>query len=259
VSFVIQANVSGTNQLTTNKAFTSLSIITLITLPAAQLISAIPNTVACLGCFERIQKYLVTPSRVDQRAVLKPKAGSSDGSSLGVSREDIPLGHLQTEDDYQPDTNGLAISLRKLSVRAAKTAELAIRDVSVDFEMGTVNLVTGPVGCGKSTMMRAILGELLYESGSVTVSSTEMSYCSQTPWLLNASIQQIIRGPDSNCTVDEEWYQTVLYACALNEDVLQFPRGDESIIGNRGLTLSGGQKQRLVIIFDPFPIIIQRR
>jgi ATP-binding cassette subfamily C (CFTR/MRP) protein 1 len=222
-----------------------------VTQPAAQLIAAIPTTVACVGCFERIQKYLLSPDRADQRRLLNASASSDHSSLNSAIKEDITLQELPSTIDRNSDTPPLAISLRQLSVRPAPTAKLAIHDVSVDFVAGSLNMVTGPVGSGKSTLMRAILSELSYDSGSVAVSTTAMSYCSQTPWLLNASIRQIICGLDRNDSSDEKWYDTVLHACALDEDILQFPQGDESVIGNRGLTLSGGQKQRLVSMHIP--------
>ncbi|KAH8799341.1 putative multidrug resistance protein [Xylogone sp. PMI_703] len=247
IAFVIRAKISGSSSLTTNKAFTALSIITLVTQPAAQLISAIPNTFACLGCFERIQKYLLSPKRNDQRQILEPPNRSDYSSLSSISKDDIAFQDLQTKTPFRSDTSIVAVSLRQLSVRPAPEAEIAIQDISLHFNIGTLNMVTGPVGSGKSTMMRAILGELPYDSGAVIVSSVSMSYCSQTPWLLNASIKQIIRGLDWGSATNEEWYQTVLHACALDQDIVQFPQGDESIIGNRGLTLSGGQKQRLAL------------
>ena len=74
-----------------------------------------------------------------------------------------------------------------------------------------------------------------------------MSYCSQSPWLLNTSIQQSITGLTEQSAVDEQWYRSVITACALDEDISYFPNGDQSVIGSRGFTLSGGQKQRLAL------------
>ena len=74
-----------------------------------------------------------------------------------------------------------------------------------------------------------------------------MAYCSQSPWLLNSSIQQSITGLKEKTAVDEQWYRSVVTACALDEDISRFPDGDRSVIGSRGFTLSGGQKQRLAL------------
>jgi ATP-binding cassette subfamily C (CFTR/MRP) protein 1 len=65
-------------------------------------------------------------------------------------------------------------------------------------------------------------------------------------WLPNSTVRQIVRGYRDEQVEDEEWYQIVLHACAVDEDILLLPDRDDSVIGSRGVTLSGGQKQRLV-------------
>lgn len=219
------------------------------------LIGAIPNTIACVGCFERIQKYLLASDRKDQRQVLESPDRSDHSSLDSISKDGIALYDMQPKPRLPSDIGpSVAVSLHQLSVRPAPEAEIAIQDISIDFEFGTLNVVTGPVGSGKTTMMRAILGELPYDNGSVTVSSTAMAYCPQSPWIINASVRQSICGLEREKAGDEEWYQTVVHACALDEDIVQFPQGDESIVGNRGLTLSGGQRQRLASILHPKPV-----
>lgn len=71
-----------------------------------------------------------------------------------------------------------------------------------------------------------------------------MAYCSQTPWILNTTIQQNICGLRTCASINEEWYQSVLHACALDQDLLQLT---DSVAGSRGITLSGGQKQRVAL------------
>lgn len=75
--YAIQATSQGTSSIGTTKAFTSLSIITLLTTPAARLLSAVPSTVASIGCFDRIQKFLIAPLREDQRKVQTTSSNSS--------------------------------------------------------------------------------------------------------------------------------------------------------------------------------------
>ena len=73
-------------------------------------------------------------------------------------------------------------------------------------------------------------------SGSIAV-------CAQTPWLVNTSIQKNILGTS---LFNGPWYKTVLSACALFEDLKNYPAGDRTLVGSKGITLSGGQKQRIV-------------
>jgi ABC-type bacteriocin/lantibiotic exporter with double-glycine peptidase domain len=102
------------------------------------------------------------------------------------------------------------------------------------------------MGTGKTTLARAILGDVTPDSGSIFVSTKSIGYCAQKPWLINASIKTIVCGPAGATEVDGEWYKTVIRACGLEEDIEQLSCGDLEAIGSRGTTLSGGQRQRVV-------------
>jgi ABC-type bacteriocin/lantibiotic exporter with double-glycine peptidase domain len=60
---------------------------------------------------------------------------------------------------------------------------------------------------------------------------------------MNATIRESIVAMSS---FDKEWYTSVVRACALVQDFEQLPRGDETVIGSKGIALSGGQSQRIV-------------
>ena len=100
------------------------------------------------------------------------------------------------------------------------------------------------VGSGKFTLMHALLGETITHKGFLSVASTDsIAFCSQTAWLINRSIQENILGTSM---FDAPWYLEVLKSCALLEDLRNYPAGDRTLIGSKGITLSGGQKQRIV-------------
>ena len=89
----------------------------------------------------------------------------------------------------------------------------------------------------------ACLGELHLLSGRVRVSRS-VAFTSQTAFLLSASIRHnIVFGLE----FDAAYYQSVLAACALLDDLKRLPDGDATLVGERGLTLSGGQKMRVVL------------
>lgn len=71
-----------------------------------------------------------------------------------------------------------------------------------------------------------------------------ISYVSQQPWLLNDTIRENILFGES---FRPKRYDFVLEACALKPDIELMPRGDLSIIGERGINISGGQRQRIAI------------
>lgn len=100
------------------------------------------------------------------------------------------------------------------------------------------------VGSGKSTLLKAILGELEQVSGIRRLDpATKIAYCDQEPWLLDRSIRENIIG---SLYFDAAWYRTVIEACALAQDIAQFPDGDETGVGSQGSALSGGQRARVV-------------
>jgi ATP-binding cassette subfamily C (CFTR/MRP) protein 1 len=65
---------------------------------------------------------------------------------------------------------------------------------NVKIKSNQLTMVVGPVANGKLTMLKAILGELRLTLGTVTVTSKEIPYCDQSPWLRNATGRKNIVG-----------------------------------------------------------------
>ncbi|CAG8039873.1 unnamed protein product [Penicillium nalgiovense] len=79
--------------------------------------------------------------------------------------------------------------------------------------------------------------------GTVRLSTTR-AFCPQYAWIQNTTVRNnILFGKE----YDETWYDQVIDACALTPDLEILPNGDQTEIGERGITVSGGQKQRLNI------------
>lgn len=110
---------------------------------------------------------------------------------------------------------------------------------------GKLTLIVGKTGSGKTSLISAMLGEILRDSGKVEwVRDARVAYVPQKPWLLNATFREnIIFGAPYNRTR----YRSVLKACALQPDVDILPGRDMTRIGEKGINLSGGQKQRITI------------
>lgn len=122
-------------------------------------------------------------------------------------------------------------------------AEPALKDITLAIDRREVVVVIGPTACGKSTLLRAILGEVDLLSGSIYVESGYAGYCDQVPWIWNGTIRENIIG---DSPTDMTWYDAVLTTCLLKQDLEQLPRGDQTSVGSNGGNLSGGQKQRVV-------------
>ncbi|KAJ6468064.1 P-loop containing nucleoside triphosphate hydrolase protein [Mycena vitilis] len=122
-------------------------------------------------------------------------------------------------------------------------------DGEILFERGRINLVVGPTGSGKTSLLMALLGEMHWipsspDSWYNLPRGSGVAYAAQESWVLNETIRSNIV---FDSPFDEERYKKVLYQCALEPDIVLFQAGDQSEVGERGLTLSGGQKARLTL------------
>jgi ATP-binding cassette subfamily C (CFTR/MRP) protein 1 len=238
VIFAIQASVKGSARLSTSETFSSLVLITLLTTPAENFLQSLPLIAMSVGCIERIQSFLLSEPCHDQRIIARslPKSIEPGTDAEGIELSSLDVG----------ETVGPAILIQNAVIRPSSEAPPAINNVGFQAERGSLTMIVGVVGSGKSTLLRAIIGELKCDEGSVRIASNGAAYCSQTPWLPNASVRRIVCGYCHEDERDQEWYNSVLHACAFDEDVLALPDQDETVIGSRGVVLSGGQKQRLV-------------
>ncbi|KAM7360228.1 red dog mine isoform 2-T2 [Cochliomyia hominivorax] len=116
-----------------------------------------------------------------------------------------------------------------------------LSNLNVEINGKTLAAIVGPVGSGKTTFLNVLLGEVQIDSGEVLVNG-KVSYCCQEPWVFEGTIRDnIVFVEDYN----ERRYKRILKVCALERDLELFPRGDLTIVGERGVSLSGGQKARI--------------
>uniref|UniRef100_A0A9J7XDR5 ATP-binding cassette, sub-family C (CFTR/MRP), member 8b n=1 Tax=Cyprinus carpio carpio TaxID=630221 RepID=A0A9J7XDR5_CYPCA len=125
-------------------------------------------------------------------------------------------------------------------------------DIKVPF--GQLTMIVGQVGCGKSSLLLAALGEMQKISGNITWNNIltacvfrkrgSVAYASQRPWLLNATVEENIL---FDMAPNEKRYKEVIEVCQLQPDIDTLPQGDQTVIGERGIILSGGQRQRICV------------
>ncbi|XP_065085908.1 ATP-binding cassette sub-family C member 4-like [Ochlerotatus camptorhynchus] len=101
--------------------------------------------------------------------------------------------------------------------------------------------VIGQIGSGKSSILNLVMKELTPKAGSVTINGT-VSYCSQKPWVFEGTVRENIVFIEP---FDENRYNKVVRVCALQRDLKLWPNGDQTVVGERGVSLSGGQKARV--------------
>lgn len=111
---------------------------------------------------------------------------------------------------------------------------------SLDIPTSSLTIVTGSIGSGKSSFLAALAGFMARTRGSLSISGS-LVLCGQ-PWIQNATLRDNIL---FGSAFDADRYQKVLRYCSLESDLEILPAGDQTEVGERGITLSGGQKARI--------------
>ncbi|KAK3381207.1 putative ABC multidrug transporter [Podospora didyma] len=206
--------------------FTSLSWLMLLTLPLNEICQSIPQLLSALACVGRIQAFLECETRHDFREILADMRRNSE----------------KALEDKEPDhSHPIVIKNGEFGWEAGKPV---LRNINAQIAKSSLNIVVGSVGSGKSTLCKALLGEIPFGKGSVVLSTRfpHVGFCDQTAFLSNASIRDNIVGFSP---FDATRYAQVVEAAALTFDIDGFPQGDKTNVGSNGITLSGGQKQRV--------------
>ncbi|GJE87808.1 multidrug resistance-associated ABC transporter [Phanerochaete sordida] len=122
-------------------------------------------------------------------------------------------------------------------------------DDELVFKRGHINLIVGPTGSGKTSLLMALLGEMHYlpmgpNSYVSLPRAGGIAYHAQESWVLNETIRNNIL---FGSPFEQERYDKVVRQCALERDLSLFDAGDETEVGEKGVTLSGGQKARVTL------------
>lgn len=228
-------------------SFGVLTILRLVELPWNVLLYACPGLASSSACFERIQEYLLADSRQDNRLSLNSIYDSNDywdnSITQGQSFEMRRLGSVSRSPADE------ILSLKNCSFGWEKTGLPVVHDIDLSIPGGFIAMIIGPVGSGKTSLLKGILSETPLSRGFVYLRNASIAFADQEPWVQNETVKNAICGPSSwdVSPADHAWYQEVLTCCGLVEDLQAFPRGDKTIIGSKGISLSGGQKQRIAL------------
>ncbi|XP_071446221.1 ATP-binding cassette sub-family C member 5-like [Hetaerina americana] len=118
-----------------------------------------------------------------------------------------------------------------------------LQNISITLKKGKLVGVCGGVGAGKSSLLAAVMGDMLVIGGGVETNGS-IALVSQQAWIFNDTLQENIL---FGLPMDQNRYKKVLDVCCLNRDLQLLANGDMTEIGERGTNLSGGQKQRISI------------
>ncbi|KAK3332944.1 P-loop containing nucleoside triphosphate hydrolase protein [Cercophora scortea] len=237
---------SNSQSLLTAQAFTAIALINLLTNPVIQLVQLMPQLLQCVGSFERIRDYCNDADGGGNST----SNGDSSQSGNTPTGSSIPLHTLAARSGTGvPDRIQGAckhvITLENNSFTWEKSTPPFLEDITVSLPKGSFTICVGPVGSGKSMLLQSLLGETVCCSGPVPKFASSVAYCAQQPWLENNMIRSNIVGVAPGC--DLQWYKTVVSACGLEMDIKSLGRGDQTVVGSKGINLSGGQKQRIAL------------
>ncbi|KAJ5361079.1 hypothetical protein N7541_001923 [Penicillium brevicompactum] len=236
-AYILIARANNSATLTNGLAFSALTLFSLLDLPMGAIVNGSEDSLAVVNCLQRIQKHLLEKERVDYRL----KHGSQTSQSK-LATVESPLVNVEVT-SAQPLADP-CVTIQNLSASWSVDAESVLKDLNIEIPSSQITMIVGPVGSGKSSFLRVLLGEMSELSGTISTNFTNAAYCSQSPWITFGTIQENIIGVSS---WNQTWYNQVIQICALQPDFQQFPAGDQTKVGVRGSRLSGGQQMRVAL------------
>jgi len=190
-------------------------------------------------------------------------------SAMGRINEILDSPEESREEKVNIPDGTLTVTVQNLSYRYPQSEEVSLKNISMQIHKGETVGITGPVGCGKSTLAELLTGILQAEPGMIFLNGTDISQITSTkigsrvtlvpqdPFLFTRTIaENIALGENSPAP---EPILAAAEKAGLEKDLAAFSKGLDEIVGERGITLSGGQKQRVAIaraLYRPASLLV---
>ena len=211
--------------------------------------------------FNRLSDILLTPSQ-QKPLSLKTKDDTFEKQNVHFSNADVPNSSTSTSlapNVLTPDgastpslldakTRPVALKATAFSYRYSETNAWVFKNLMFSVHSGEIVAITGDSGCGKSTMLKCLMGLYPVSEGNIEhPSSTNPVIASvlQEDTCLSGTIAQNICCFEEAPDLKKMVYVAQL-AC-IHEEIMQMPMQYHSLVGDMGSSLSGGQKQRLLL------------
>ncbi|PIL29368.1 ATP-binding cassette transporter [Ganoderma sinense ZZ0214-1] len=227
-------------ELSASIVFSSIALFEILRSQLGLIFFRVPILTNGKVSLERINRFLRESELLDKYTTKK-----NDDDHPAENGHALAHRFLESEIGFQPARFTWSID----STRDDRHFTLNIEE-PLTFEENKLNVIYGPTGSGKTSMLMALLGEMHCISHSGERSPVNLprtggvAFAPQESWVLAATVRDNIL---FGAPYDEYRYRTVVAACALEEDIDSFDAGDETLVGERGITLSGGQKARVTL------------
>ncbi|XP_041433359.1 multidrug resistance-associated protein 1 isoform X2 [Xenopus laevis] len=211
--FGVFLSIDEKNVLDAEKAFVTIILLNILRIPLRMFPMAITLFVQSSVSLKRMVKYF--------------------------SAEELEPESVNTDDSLSKHT----ITIRHGTFTWSSSEPPCLQNINISIPQGSLVAVVGQVGCGKTSLLSALLGEMEKVEGQVTLKGS-IAYVPQQTWIPNATFKEnVLFGRK----MEKCWYDQVVQACALLPDLKILSGGENTEIGEKGINLSGGQKQRISI------------
>ncbi|XP_041468071.1 ATP-binding cassette sub-family C member 10-like [Lytechinus variegatus] len=254
------------NDLTAAKVFTSLALFSILIGPLNAFPWVLNGVIESWVSIKRVQEFMDLEES-DLAKYYQSENCLSNGQQLSIAQGTFYWEHHKKKEEKEEEGNEVEDGRKDKRKGASKEDErssllvgdedgnsaddgqfepLKLQDMNLNVFQGQLVGVIGKVGSGKSSLFSAILADMGKEKGSISIAGLGQGFglATQEPWLQHATVKEnILFGKRYNA----ERYNSVVEACALIEDLKILPAGDETEVGENGITLSGGQKARVAL------------
>ena len=240
--------------LTASTAYTALALFNMLRFPLILVPFLLTTLLNALSAIQRLGAFLQQDeSPAEEPDMSEPgrvKVSAATFRWPKVKKEEaVKEDPKKKKDDDEKKKDGESSDDDKKADEVAVAAEepeqqpFQLSGVDLDLAPGSLTMVIGRVGCGKSTFLSALNNFVPQIEGERKVSG-RVAYVAQQAWILNSTVRDnILFGQP----YDAAKYKKCLAVSQLGPDLDILPNKDATFIGERGVTLSGGQKQRVAI------------
>ncbi len=238
------------------QGLSSISLLLLIAIGSGQLSSG-TLTVGGLVALILYVERLVFPT-----ALLGFTLNTFQLGQVSLERVEELLNHEPTIKDKDNTVNitkpiSGKLEARNLSVSYEDSPRKILDEISFKINPGEIVALVGPVGCGKTTLARALGRMIKIDEGCLYLDDNDVmdlklnqlrsniALVPQEGYLFTETLSENIKY--GNPEASTEKVQESAYEARMTDDIKGFPDGLKTLVGERGITLSGGQRQRTAL------------